>query len=272
MIEVSVIMAVYNTEKREIIELAINSILKQSLKELELIICDDGSTDGTYDLLEEISNKDNRIILLRNQKNMGASVSRNKCLAIAKAEFIAIMDADDYSDEKRLEKQIGFLMSRTEYDYVGAMGQYFSNDIGKKSKGTYWFCEFPQKEDFLFTLPFVHASLVFRKQALLEARGYSEKYEVNRSEDYDLLMRLYARGCCGANLKEILYFIRLDEGTYKRRKYRYRLNECIVKYKGFRNLGLMPKGFFYAIKPLAVGLLPIRLLSAMKNRFYNSKR
>lgn len=271
MIKVSVIMAVYNTGNREIIERAIDSILNQSLKELELIICDDGSTDGTYNLLVEISNKDNRIILLSNRKNMGSSVSRNKCLAITKAEFIAIMDADDYSDEKRLEKQFEFLMNHHEYAYVGSRGQYFNN-IGEKNTETYWFCELPQKEDFLFTLPFVHASLMFRKQALLAVKGYREEDEVTRSEDYDLLMRLYAIEYYGANLKEVLYFIRLDKATYKRRKYRYRLNECKVKYKGFKDLGLMPKGLLYAIKPLVVGLIPINLLNKIKSLFYNSRR
>lgn len=265
MIEVSVVMAVYNTENKEILELAVDSILNQSLKELELIICDDGSTDGTYRLLKEISYRDNRITLLKNQKNMGASVSRNRCMALAKAEFIAIMDADDYSDEKRLEKQIAFLKSCPEYDYVGTAGQYF-NDTGKKSIGTYWFCEYPKKEDFLFTLPFVHASLVFRKQVLLAVKGYNEVPKVTRSEDYDLLMRLYSRRCYGANLKEVLYFIRLDDRTFKRRKYKYRLNECVVKYKGFRNLGLMPKGLFYAVKPLVVGLIPIKLLNTIKSK------
>jgi glycosyltransferase EpsE len=271
MIEVSVIMAVYNTENRKILERAIDSILKQSLKGLELIICDDGSTDGTPSLLEEIAKTDNRITLFRNQENMGVSVARNRCIALAKAEYIAIMDADDYSDEKRLEKQLEFLKRHPEYAYVGTAGQYF-NDHENESIRTYWFCEFPQKEDFLFTLPFLHASLVFRKQILLIMKGYSEAWEVTRSEDYDLLMRLYASRYYGANLKEILYFIREDEGTFIRRKYRYRLNEFLVKYKGFRNLDLMPKGIFFAIKPMIVGLIPIKLLNSMKSKYYNSLR
>lgn len=273
MFEISVIMAVYNAKNREILELAIDSILNQSLREIELIICDDGSTNGTYQLLEEISKRDNRITLLRNQKNMGASVARNKCIAKAQANFIAIMDADDYSGKYRLEKQLKFIKNHPEFDFVGVTGQYFSSASEREvDKKTYWFCESPQKGDFLFTLPFVHASLLFRKQVLLAVKGYSEEREVARSEDYDLLMRLYARGYHGANLKEILYCIRLDDDTYKRRKYKYRLNECVVKYKGFRNLGLMPKGLIYALKPLVVGLIPIRLLNVLKNKFYNSKR
>ncbi|TWH59719.1 Glycosyltransferases, probably involved in cell wall biogenesis [Desulfitobacterium sp. LBE] len=270
MIKVSVIMAVYNTN-REIIELAIDSILNQSIKELELIICDDGSSDGIYESLEEISNKDDRIVLLRNPRNMGASAARNRCIAKAKAEFIAIMDADDYSDEKRLEKQIEFLENNSEFTFVGVSGQYFS-DLKGINEEKYYFCEYPQKEDFLFTLPFVHASLLFRKKALMDVKCYKEESIVTRSEDYDLMMRLYAKGYYGANLKEVLYFIRLDKSSYKRRKYRYRLLESVVKYKGFRSLGLMPRGIIYALKPLIVGLIPIRVLNMLRRKYYDSKR
>ena len=68
-------------------------------------------------------------------------------------------------------------------------------------------------------------------------------------------------------MADVMYFIRLDEGTYQRRKYCYRLNECIVKFRGFSKLGLMPKGILYAIKPLIVGLIPIKLLNNMKISF-----
>lgn len=266
-IKVSVIMAVYNTD-REILKLAIDSVLKQSIKELELIICDDGSTDSAYSLLKKISDSDKRVIVLKNKINMGPSFARNRCLAIAKGEYIAIADADDFSDEKRLEKQVAFLQSNPQYSFVGTAGQYFSHMCS--NKGMYWFCEHPQKKDFLFTLPFVHASIMFRKEALLAVNGYREDRKVTRSEDYDLLMRLYSKGYSGANIKQVLYYIRLDEKTFKRRKYRYRFNEFIVKYRGFRDLGLLPGGFIYVIKPLLVGLIPVGLLNIIKEKYYKN--
>ena len=99
--------------------------------------------------------------------------------------------------------------------------------------------------------------------------GYRVSKTVKRSEDYDLLMRAYSAGYCGANLPDILYAIRLDETTYQKRRYRYRLNECVVKWKGFSELGLMPKGIPYAIKPLIVGLVPVKLLNWLKEKYYD---
>ena len=103
--------------------------------------------------------------------------------------------------------------------------------------------------------------------SLLKKDGYDM---IGVDASYDMLMRAYALGYTGANMADVMYFIRLDEGTYQRRKYCYRLNECIVKFRGFSKLGLMPKGILYAIKPLIVGLIPIKLLNNLKKRYYET--
>lgn len=262
---ISVIMGVYNGA--DTIESAVQSILKQTHQKLELIICDDASTDNTWSLLQRWAQKDCRIRLLRNQKNEGAAIARNRCLEQAHGDFVAIMDADDISMPLRLELQLSFLEEHRGVSFVGSKGKFFSDHPGDLKK-IYWFVDAPQKCDFLMTLPFVHASLMFRAEVLRALGGYSVSKTVKRSEDYDLLMRAYAAGYCGANLSDTLYAIRLDETTYQRRRYRYRLNECVVKWKGFSELGLMPKGIPYAIKPLIVGLVPVKLLNWLKEKYY----
>lgn len=262
---ISVIMGVYNGA--DTIESAVQSILKQTHQKLELIICDDASTDNTWSLLQRWAQKDCHIRLLRNQKNEGAAIARNRCLEQAHGDFVAIMDADDISMPLRLELQLSFLEKHRGISFVGSRGEFFSDHLGDLKK-TYWFIDAPQKRDFLMTLPFVHASLMFRAEVLRALGGYRVNKTVKRSEDYDLLMRAYAAGYCGANLSDTLYAIRLDETTYQRRRYRYRLNECVVKWKGFSELGLMPKGIPYAIKPLIVGLVPVRFLNWMKGKYY----
>ena len=89
-----------------------------------------------------------------------------------------------------------------------------------------------------------------------------------RADDYDLLLRFYKEGRYGANLDEVLYYIRRDKKQFQRRKYRYRFHEAYVKYKGFQKLSLMPKGIFYAIKPLFVGLLPHGFVKVLQQRYY----
>lgn len=263
---ISVIMAVFEIPDKNVLQKSIYSILSQSYKNIELIICDDGSKDGTFELIQELTVNDSRVILLHNHLNMGAAKARNCCIEHSSGNYIAIMDADDYSDPSRLDTQLQILKENTDISFVGTRGLYF----GEKIRGhkEYWYCEKPAERDFLFTLPFVHASILFRKEVLLKSGGYSVSRSVRRSEDYDLLMRLYALGYKGYNLAAPLYFIRADDNMFRRRKYRYRFNEFIVKFNGFKNLNLMPLGIVYAVKPLVVGLLPQKVLNYAKEKYY----
>lgn len=260
---VSVIMAAYNAE--ETIEAAIRSILVQTHENFELIICDDASTDNTWCLMRSLADEDSRIRLIRQEKNRGSAVARNRCLLQAQGEYIAIMDADDLCSENRLAVQVSFLEKHREVAFVGLLGEVFHNIPGDCSK-RYPYVAKPAAKDFLMTLPFVHASLMFRSTAI--GRGYPEERRALRSEDYAFLMERYAAGLRGENTTDAVYYIREDADTFKRRKYRYRLTEVGVKWKGFSALGLMPKGILFAIKPLIVGLLPPKLLKLLKGKYY----
>lgn len=257
---VSVIIAAYNCEDH--IKDCIDSILSQTFKDFEIIICDDASTDNTWNILNEYT-YDKRIRIIRNDKNLFAAAARNRCIEIAKGKYIAIQDADDYSELNRLEKQIKFLEDNPKYDFVGT-GMHQFNDDGIWSTGMK--VKEPLKEDFLFAIPFAHATLLIRKERLLKIGGYRVAKETRRVEDYDMVMRLYSHDYVGYNLQLPLYYYRVDEETYKRRKYRYRIDESIIRYKGFRALELLPRGYIYVIKPLIVGLIPQKLLQKIKSK------
>lgn len=122
--KVSVIMAVYNLENVEILGKSIASIQNQTCSDIEFIICDDGSTDNTRELLKKFAKKDRRIKLIYNSKNRKASYARNKCIKHAKGNYIAVMDADDISDIRRIERLSEFLDEHTEYDFVGCKGEF----------------------------------------------------------------------------------------------------------------------------------------------------
>ncbi len=269
--DVSVIMAVYNLSDKQILGESIRSVLNQTFQNLELIICDDASTDGTWEALKEIAATDDRIRLLRNRENRKAGYARNRCIKSAAGDYIAVMDADDVSAPDRIEKQYGFLQRHPEIAFVGSRGEFFKYRIGDDGE-LYWYKKQPQERDFLFSLPFVHASILFRKEALLCVRGYDSGKRAIRAEDYDLLLRLYGEGKKGYNLDAVLYYIRRDEKQYKRRKYRYRLHEAYIKYRGFKNLGLFPGGILYVIKPLLVGLIPMPIMKAIQKSYYGRKQ
>lgn len=102
---VSIIMPSYNTAKY--ISDSINSIIKQTYSNWELIVVDDCSTDDSVEIIKSFN--DNRIKLLLNEKNSGAAISRNKALKEAKGKWIAFLDSDDIWVENKLEKQIKFM-------------------------------------------------------------------------------------------------------------------------------------------------------------------
>ena len=103
---VSIIMPSYNTAKY--ISESINSVIEQTYKNWELIIVDDCSTDNTDEVVAQYD--DPRIIYLKNEKNSGAAVSRNKALRAAKGEWIAFLDSDDLWEPTKLEKQLKFMI------------------------------------------------------------------------------------------------------------------------------------------------------------------
>lgn len=268
--EVSVIMAVYNLADKKILEQSIGSILNQTYEDLELIICDDGSTDDTVKVLKQFAEQDSRIRLIESKQNRKAGYARNRCIQQATGKYIAVADADDVYSTKRMEIEKKYLDEHPQIAFVGSRGEFFKNMIGDDGE-QYWFVANPEPKDFLFSLPFAHASCMFRKEVLEKVDGYAETKKSFRVEDYDMFLRVYAEGYRGVNLDDTLYYIRRDEQQYKRRKYRYRWNEARMKYRGFSKLGLMPKAIPYIIKPLIVGLIPWRISAILQKKYYRNR-
>lgn len=259
---VSVISGAYNIEGVFSFHKSMESILTGELEDFEFIICDDGSSDKTWELLSEYAKRDARIVLLKNEENKGLAFSLNRCIEIAKGEYIARHDLDDYSHKERLKKQIDYLDKNKDVSLLGTQAYLFDKN------GVWGKEHFPvkvTKRDFLFTSPYQHGAVVFRREALVSAGGYRVAKETMRAEDYDLFMTMHMTQK-GENLDEFLYYFCEDDSSKKRRKYRYRIGEMKVRFRGFKRLGLMPRGFFYAIKPLIVGLIPPSLLDRLKKK------
>lgn len=258
--EVSVLMGVYNSYKEiDALKKSIESILNQSYKDIEFIICDDGSADGTYDYLKETYGDDKRIILIQNLKNSGLAYSLNQCLSRAGGRYITRQDADDYSDETRLDKEVEFLESHKEYAFVSTnMRNYNEDGIGSEAV----MIERPQKEDFLRGSPFSHPATMFRKESLMQVNNYRVAKVTRRCEDFDLFMRMYAVGMRGYNIQEALYYFKFSKKEYlRRRKYRYYFEETLVRFYGFYKMKVLfsPKGILWAMRPSIVGLVPSKI-------------
>lgn len=252
--EISVIMGVYNITREEELYHAVNSILNQTFQQLELIICDDGSDVATKKLLGEIGKTDDRIIVIYNDENKGLASALNQCIQRAQGKYIARMDADDISKLDRLQKQYDFLEENTQYDWVGGNAEVFDcNGI--------WTVRcmknIPDRNDFLSYSPYIHPSVLFRKEVFETYGGYKVSNITRRGEDYELFMRLHSLGCKGYNLADTRIEYREDRCSYDRRKYKYRVDEVRIRIQGFQALGILnAKAFLYVIKPVVVGLIP----------------
>ena len=256
--KVSVIMAAYNMA--HLIESSIRSVLKQTCTNFELLVYDDCSTDDTYDCVLRLAATDSRIKLLRGASNQGQAAVRNLCFQQARGVYIAIQDADDYAEPERLARQAAFLDKQPAYAAVGSLCrmQYDDGTMSVHARGKSGDI---MAKDFLFGMPFPHATTMFRSQALQTLQGYTATPDTRfRNEDYDLFMRMYAMKMRCYVLEEPLYRYYEGQAAYKRRKYRYRWAEAKVRYNGFRAMGLMPAGLPYVIKPLLVGLIPQRIM------------
>ena len=259
-VRISVIMGAYDCE--DTLEEAVESILAQTRTDWELLIRDDGSTDGTWDKIKELAEKDPRIRPFRNKGNKGLSKTLNLCLLDAKGEYVARMDADDVCSPNRFELQATVLDSG-KWDIVGSEMTLFDEN---GEWGTARCPEFPTKEDVVEGTAIFHATTMTRRERLIEVAGYSESKRKERVEDLDLWIRMYQRGCRCRNLQIPLYSMRDDRAAGNRRKYRYRINSTTTRLEGCERLGLGTKSKLKAFKPMIAGLLPKKVRRAIRER------
>lgn len=265
-VKISVIMGVCDPEK-ELLEKAVESVIRQTMQEWELLICDDGSGAAGMEMIREISRRDNRIILMRNEKNHGLAYALNRCLKRAKGRYIARMDDDDESVPERFRKQYEFLEENISYGWVGSDARLYD---GKNIWGIQRMPEVPEKKDFLKYSPYIHPSVMFRREVLLDNHGYIPAEVTRRCEDYELFMRLHSRGLKGCNLREELLIYRETRDPVRKRRFQYRINEMRIRCRGFQRMGILKPGTaVYVIRPLAAAAVPgsfIRFMRRKENR------
>ena len=268
MVTVSVIMGIYNCAST--LEAAIDSILHQTFSDWELIMCDDGSKDSTLEIaLEFQKNYPDKIVVLKNEKNLGLNATLNKCLIVARGKYIARMDGDDICAPNRFAEEITVLENEPDIAIVSTDMSHFdeSGIWGRVSHP-----EYPKKEDFLKGTPFCHAPCMVRKEAYDRVKGYSVNKKLLRVEDYHLWLKMYKAGYKGKNINKVLYGMRDDRNAYSRRKFKYRLNEAYVKYLVVKEMKLPVWGYIYALRPIVVGILPNAIYDKLHKRYLKGSK
>lgn len=267
--EISVIMGVYNCKNIPLLHKSVQSVIDQSFTDWEFLICNDGSTDNTLEELKKLELIDDRIKVFSYEKNQSLAYALNVCAKAAKGRFIARQDDDDISAPDRFEKQHQMFKEHPEYAIVGTMAEVF-DDGGVW--GEYSVEENPTVKSFLWSNPFAHPTVMMRTEALKDSEYYRISKETRRCEDYDLFMRMYAKGYIGCNIQEKLYKYRIINDNKKYRPMKYRVDEAVVRWKGYCKLGLMPIGVAYAAKPILIGMIPQSLFKGIRQKQYSKQK
>lgn len=207
---ISVIMSTYN-EPQEWIKESIDSILNQSHRMIEVIIvCDNPENKLLIELLEEYKEKDNRINIIFNEKNMGLTKSLNKAINCSKGRYIARMDSDDISNKLRLEKQLKYLKNRN-LDLIGSGVKCITEDknvitiLNKFPKENNTFIK---KISYNNCMP--HPTWFGKIEVFKELNGYRD---IDYAEDYDFILRALYKGFLLGNINEVLLDYRMRSSS-----------------------------------------------------------
>ena len=179
---VSVILSAYNEERN--IRRSVASILEQTFTDFELILLDDGSTDNTWEIIQEF---DDPRIREENLGRVGRNKALNRGLNLARGEYIAIMDADDESLPERLNRQVAFLDLNPMISILGTC--YFKNDAMRSER--FVRCH-PQDDRVIrramaLYIPLCHGTVMFRRAVVQKIGGYDES--IPDAEDLELWLR-----------------------------------------------------------------------------------
>jgi glycosyltransferase involved in cell wall biosynthesis len=224
---VSILMPCYNAA--DTLSEALDSLAQQTWTDFEIVVVDDGSTDGTLTLLLEWAKKDPRLRLLT-QAHGGIIAALNLGLTACQGEYIARMDADDRCLPERLSLQTRLLDESPQVALVGCLVRGFPPEDVREGFRIYmdWQNSLQQHADLCREIfiesPFAHPSVMLRRSWLDRAGGYQEH---GWAEDYDLWLRLYLLGARFAKVPEVLLEWRERPDRLTRQDSRYSLENFL---------------------------------------------
>ena len=194
---VSVIMGVYNNEYT--VKNAIESILNQSYKNIELIITDDNSSDNSLSIIKNYLNQ-KTIKLIENKENIGLTKSLNLMIESSNGKLIARQDADDISLEKRIEVQVGQI-NKLNLDFVSSRAKNLQTNKNIPNISY----NLPYKFLIKYKNPFIHGTLVIKKNVLLQLGNYDERFKY--AQDYKLMIDAIDKNYKFKVLRKPLYLL-----------------------------------------------------------------
>lgn len=226
--QVSVLISVYN--KRPYLAETMESILAQSFTDFEIVIVDDGSRDGSWELARKLADRDSRIRVHRHERNRGLAAAHNTGLSLARGEYLARWDADDLADPERLAKQVSYLDKHLDVDVLGTGTILIEDGKIKPDIFTPPLCHSLIVWNLLFDRGITHGTSMVRRAALAGSGGYRGDYP--HVEDLDLWLRM-AGLVRFANLPDLLYSYRILPQSFVRSHRLQQAEETVAIRRAF---------------------------------------
>ena len=247
-------MSVYNGEP--FVGQAVESVLGQGLDDLEFIVVDDGSSDGTWPLLEDYARRDRRLALIKNPANLGLTRSLNLALNQARGRYIARQDVDDASEPGRLKRQTAYLEQNPGVVILGSDIRV----VDHQSRATGEIGHRPRSDAgirryLLLNNAFFHSTVMLRRQALQD-HGLAYDETLAYAQDFDLWSRLLEHGQ-GANLPEPLVRFRRHGGQLSEKS--WQAQQAVADRVAWANLqrqgvdGLFSPQEIFLLRRVALG-------------------
>ena len=233
---VSVVLSVHDDIRY--LEPALLSLLGQSFPDFEIILVDDGSRHQA--VLEGLAARDPRIRLLRNDRNLGLTLSLNRAISQARAPLIARMDADDLCMANRFARQVTALRDNPSLGLLGTQIQIIDTDDRPLSRVELPCGDADIRWSVHFFNPISHPSVMFRTSLFQQAGGYDPGFQ--QAQDYDLWQRML-RHCRVANLDQVLVKYRVHAETIStRRREQQEMAADRIRTRVWSEAGLAPPG------------------------------
>lgn len=247
----TVLMSVYNDEV--FLEEAIKSVVLQLTEDMEFLIIDDHSSDGSSEILKSFESQYPQIRLIRNEQNRGLGY----CLAIgtekAKGKYIIRMDTDDICLPNRLTKQITFLEENPDIDILGG-GAIEIDEKGNKGVIRQMPLSHEEIIKSIWACPLIHPTVIFKRDKILLAGNY--KPHIRRRQDYDLWFRCAKEGLQFANLAEPLIYYRFTANSQKKQRLSQAIDQAKIGWKGCQMLNLPLWQYLAVAVPILRAIFP----------------
>ncbi len=251
---ISIVMPAYNCEKY--ITESINSVINQSYKNWELLVLDDGSKDETLNIINEFGQKDSRIKVFPNGKNMGVSATRNRGIDLATGNWIAFLDSDDMWTTDKLENQLAIVEEKlAEFVFSGAS---YIDESGRPYKGIF---EVPE----MVTYKKLRNHNVISCSSVLVKKKYFENIKMEKDEmheDFAVWLRILKLGINAYGVNKPLLIYRISKNSKSGNK----LKSIKMTYNVFRFIGINPfSAVYYTVRHLLASVSKYEKIRSKSN-------